>query len=57
VTTKPSFFETPRGIWTLVAVLGTLVGVLAFWVGYDLGRHPAQPIQIIFQPGSIVVPK
>ncbi len=53
--TRQAFWETPRN---LVIIIGTLVGLAtaaAGFVGFKLGQS-RPPTQIIFQPGSIVVP-
>ncbi len=48
---KQAFWETPRNI---VLLLGVAVGVAGV-LGFKLGQS-SPPIQIIFQPGSIVAP-
>jgi len=48
---KQAFWETPRNIAVLLGVAIAMAGVL----GFKLGQN-SPPIQVIFQPGSIVVP-
>lgn len=47
---KQAFWETPRNIALLLGVVVGVAGVL----GFKLGQN-TPPMQIIFQPGSIVV--
>jgi len=47
---KQAFWETPRNIALLLGVAVGVAGVL----GFKLGQN-TPPMQIIFQPGSIVV--
>ena len=46
---KQAFWETPRNIAVLLGVAVAIAGVL----GFKLGQN-SPPIQVIFQPGSIV---
>ncbi len=48
---KQAFWETPRNIALLLGVAVAIAGVL----GFKLGQN-SPPVQVIFQPGSIVVP-
>jgi hypothetical protein len=51
--TKQAFWETPRNIVLIVAAAAGIAGVLGFKLGQ---KEPvAQPPQVIFQAGSIVV--
>lgn len=48
---KQAFWETPWNIALLLGVAVAIAGVL----GFKLGQN-SPPVQVIFQPGSIVVP-
>ena len=48
---KQAFRETPRNIAVLLGVAVAIAGVL----GFKLGQG-SPPVQVIFQPGSIVAP-
>ena len=48
---KQAFWETPRNIAVLLGVAIGIAGVL----GFKLGQN-SPPVQVIFQPGSIVAP-
>ena len=48
---KQAFWETPRNIAVLLGVAAAIAGVL----GFKLGQN-SPPVQVIFQPGSIVAP-
>ncbi len=48
---KQAFWETPRNIALLLGVAVAIAGVL----GFKLGQN-SPPVQVIFQPGSIVAP-
>lgn len=50
-----NWLDTPTGV-ALVSCAAVIFGaVFGFWIGYEIGRHPAPPTQIIFQPGAIQV--
>jgi hypothetical protein len=49
---KQAFWETPRNIALLVTAVAAIAGVL----GFKIGQNNPPVTQIIFQPGSIVVP-
>jgi hypothetical protein len=53
--TKQAFWETPRNIALLLAAVAAIIGGIAGVLGYKIGQN-SPPTQIIFQPGSIVVP-
>ena len=48
---KQAFWETPRNIAVLLGVAVAVAGVLSFKLGQN-----SPPVQVIFQPGSIVAP-
>ena len=52
---RQAFWETPRNLVIIIgAIVATVSGVVGF-VSYRAGQA-SQPVQIVFQPGSIVVP-
>lgn len=56
---KQAFWETPRNLALVTSFLVAVSASLAGFVGFKIGqKEPAYPppTQIIFQPGSIVVP-
>lgn len=50
---KQALWETPKGFAAIVAALAVTIGAIGGILGYTL--RGAQPPQVIFQPGSIVV--
>ena len=52
---KQAFWETPRNVVLIVAAFTAIAWVLGFKIGQKEPSYPP-PTQIIFQPGSIVVP-
>lgn len=56
--TKQAFWETPRNLAIIFGAFAAIVATLAGLAGYKFGQQSsATPTQIIFQPGSIVVPQ
>jgi hypothetical protein len=54
---KQAFWETPRNLVIIIGGLVAISAAVAGLVGYRAGQSSsAPPTQIIFQPGSIVVP-
>ena len=46
---KPSFWDTPRGLWTVVVVASILTGAYMFWTGWEEARRPIQPLVVHLQ--------
>ncbi len=53
---RQHLWETPKGLAAIIAALAVTIGALGGIAGYALRGVPQPPAQIIFQPGSIVVP-
>ena len=52
---KQAFWETPRNLVVIIGAIAAAVAAVAGLAGYKLGQGSA-PVQVIFQPGSIVAP-
>ena len=50
---KQAFWETPRNLVVIIGAIAAAVAAFAGLTGYKLGQNSA-PVQVIFQPGSIV---
>ena len=53
---KQAFWETPRNLAVIYGALVAGTAAIAGLAGYKLGQS-SSPVQVIFQPGSIVVPQ
>ncbi len=51
---RQAFWETPRNLAILGGALAAIAGTLGGLVGFKIAQGGPQPVQIIFQPGSIV---
>ena len=51
---KQAFWETPRNLALIFGALVAGTAALAGLAGYKLGQSSPPPLQVIFQPGSIV---
>jgi hypothetical protein len=51
---KQAFWETPRNLYIILGVFATFVGILAGWVGYDIGRAPPRTIVVQLPPGTVI---
>ncbi len=54
---RQAFWETPRNLFLIIGTITAATAAIAGFTGYKIGQRPlpsAQPVQIIFQPGSIV---
>ena len=52
---KQAFWETPRNLVVIISAAVAATAAFAGLTGYRLGQS-SSPVQVIFQPGSIVVP-
>jgi hypothetical protein len=54
---KQAFWETPWNLVVIISAIAAATAAIAGLAGYKLvqGSLPV-PVQVIFQPGSIVVP-
>jgi len=52
---KQAFWETPRNLVVVIGAIAAATAAIAGLAGYKLGQG-SPPVQIIFQPGSIVAP-
>ena len=59
---RQAFWETPRNLFLVIGTITAATAAIAGFTGYKIGQQPppappaAPPVQIIFQPGSIVAP-
>lgn len=52
---KQAFWETPRNLVVIISAIAAATAAIAGLAGYKLGQgSPSVPVQVIFQPGSIV---
>jgi len=52
---KQAFWETPRNLVVIISAIAAATAAIGGLAGYKLGQG-SPPIQVIFQPGSIVAP-
>ena len=52
--TKQVAWETPRNLAIIVGAVAAISAAIAGWTGYQIGRTPAAPTQIVFPPGTII---
>lgn len=54
---KQAFWETPRNLVVIISAIAAATAAIAGLAGYKLGQGSSSvPVQVIFQPGSIVAP-
>jgi hypothetical protein len=51
---KRGFWETPRNLYIILGMFLTFVGILAFWVGFDIARAPPGSIVVQLPPGTVI---
>lgn len=52
--TRQAAWETPRNIAIMVGTVAAISAAIAGWTGYQIGRSPPAPQQIVLPPGTII---
>jgi hypothetical protein len=51
---KQVIWETPRNIAIMVGAVAAISAAIAGWTGYQIGRSPPAPPQLVLPPGTII---
>lgn len=52
--TKQAAWETPRNIAIMVGAVAAISAAIAGWTGYQIGRSPPAPPQLVLPPGTVI---